>query len=744
MKNQSVDCLSSFLQHIPFFKTLQAAEILSSVPLLKNVPHAVLKKTAPRTVLETFEKNELICRHGMFTEKFHLILSGTARAIIPTENDPRFELYSLKKNDFFGEEVVTSSEPRGNSIIATSEMITLSILPEDLKEILGASDTISGLLDSCYIDRKLRRDLRSVPVFNHLNDALFEKVLEKVNLRSVSKDEAVFREHDPGDAFYLIRKGEVHVFRHQKGKEHLISILGEGQFFGEMALLTDEQRNATVITAENTDLVCISDRDFYTIIEEDEGIKKNLDQIVEERREYGANAMQDPNMPYITKSLMNLNRDINRHLDIITQCAIDTEQGSALMATLPGSRYPYVYPRDSACASRFLHMLANSPLKAGDNAFRLLRGIAHFILNCQREDGYWGQRYGISTEDKGIYLQEDNVAHGVTILCRYLLAAHHRNIEIPELRRFIDAISLGSAFALKNYYRNEIHLFYSTTSIHESAIEEGYSIWVNYAYLRMLQSLEEITERYSLNDHFKAERQLKPGFEATVNKVFSLAQRYVRRLKPDGVADLRPDITLLSPFFFTTGVTDMPFRDNKTFKNACSFIEETLWDPDLGMLQRYLPFIEDPDTHIHAGNGPWLQYTAMLAQYFFYTGKIDEGNAVMKKIDSYISREGYLCEHLTTPDRFQEFKNLEWEPGHDYEKEFEPKILVPDITYDHIVEELNHMKKAYDNIEEQIKTIGPAHFISFATPLMWSHAEYAMALLLRAEKELESLSFSLL
>ena len=69
----------------------------------------------------------------------------------------------------------------------------------------------------------------------------------------------------------------------------------------------------------------------------------------------------------------------------------------------------------------------------------------------------------------------------------------------------------------------------------------------------------------------------------------------------------------------------------------------------------------------------------------------------MKKIDSYISREGYLCEHLTTPDRFQEFKNLEWEPGHDYEKEFEPKILVPDITYDHIVEELNHMKSNLNN-----------------------------------------------
>ncbi len=744
MKGYNISKLSSSLKHLPYFQSLKPEDILRSIKLFESLPASLLKSIAPRAVIDNFNPGDLICRHGMFTEKFYLILSGTAKAIIPTEDNPRFELYSLRDGDFFGEEVVTSTEPRDNSILATSELFTLSLEHGDLNEIIIKSDTISTLLDHFYIDRKLRRDLRRIPIFNYLNDELFELVLKKVSLLSIDKNTVIFKEDDPGDAFYLIRKGEVKVFRHKNGEEHLISILGEGEFFGEMALLTDESRNATVITAEKTDLVSICDCDFYTIIEKDDRIKNDLQLVVEERREYGANAITDPNMPIISKSLMILNSDINRHLDIITQCAVDTESGSALLATLPGSRYPYVYPRDSACASRFLHMLSNSPLKSGDNAFRLLGEISRFIRSCQREDGYWGQRYGISGEDKGIYLQEDNVAHGVTILCRYLLAAHHRDIIIPELDLYLDAISKGSAFAQKNYYRNEIHLFYSTTSIHESAIEEGYSIWVNYAYLRMLQSIEEVARRYEITNRFKPETMLKHGFSATVDKVFSLSGRFVRRLKPDGEADLRPDITLLSPFFFTTGITDNPFHDNNTFNNAVTFIEETLWDPDLGMLQRYLPFIEDPDTHIHAGNGPWLQYTAMLAQYYFCIGKIDQGQSVMDKINSYISREGYLSEHLTTPERFEEFKNLEWKPGHDYEKEFEPKILIPNLSYDHIVEELNHMKKAYENIEDQIETLAPGGFITFATPLMWSHAEYAMAILMKSENELKKLNFSLL
>ena len=153
------------------------------------------------------------------------------------------------------------------------------------------------------------------------------------------------------------------------------------------------------------------------------------------------------------------------------------------------------------------------------------------------------------------------------------------------------------------------------------------------------------------------------------------------------------------------------------------------------MLQRYLPFIEDPDTHIHAGNGPWIQYTAMLAQYYFITGNLERGNEIMGIIDSYKSKEGYLCEHLTSPERFYEFKRLEWVSGHDYEKEFYPRILIEGTPYDNIVEELNHMKKAYENVERQAIGLESGGYITFATPLMWSHAEYAMALILRTMEE---------
>ena len=197
---------------------------------------------------------------------------------------------------------------------------------------------------------------------------------------------------------------------------------------------------------------------------------------------------------------------------------------------------------------------------------------ARFIAACQREDGYWGQRYGTAAEDKGIYRQEDNVAHGVTIICRYLLAAAKRGMDIPGVERYFEVVRRGLAFALRNYYRKEIHLFYSTTSIHESAIEEGYTIWVNYAYLCMLKLIGMMGETYGVAKRFAEAKELESGFTPTVEKVFVQSGRYIRRLKPDGTVDLRPDITLLSPFFFGTGMGHAGFEANQVFRESINFI----------------------------------------------------------------------------------------------------------------------------------------------------------------------------
>ncbi len=433
------------------------------------------------------------------------------------------------------------------------------------------------------------------------------------------------------------------------------------------------------------------------------------------------------------KSNDTLNQQISHHLSFIGQCTIDTKKyGKLLLASPPHSRYPYLYPRDSHCAVQLLRRVAVSPHKYAEreDAFGLVSSMAHFMKDVRQEHGAWGQRFSLDGKDKSIYRQEDNVAHGIAIIALYLITAHDLGQKVDDLDGFFSALAKGVQYTIDNYYTRELNLFYSTTSVHESALEQGYTIWTNFAHLGAFKLAARAAQVWGRGDLLKQyQKYFGPDFVRTVAELFALNQRYVRRIEPGGGVDFRPDFTLLSPFYFGF-IHDQQFLDN-----SVAYLEEKLWDPELGMIMRYLPFYEDPATHVHAGNGPWLQYTAILAQYHYWKGDAKRGDEIMGLINGYQAPDGALPEHLSTPQRFEEFMAREWGDGVDFRKEFAPEILKPGVTFDTILEEANNMSRSYQ-AAAAAKVLpqkgGTGGYIMFATPLMWSHVEFARALLFKA------------
>ncbi len=191
-------------------------------------------------------------------------------------------------------------------------------------------------------------------------------------------------------------------------------------------------------------------------------------------------------MPQSGKELSQLNDQLSHHMQIILKCTLPSEKyGRLLLASPPESRYPYISPRDTSCAVQWFRRVAGSPLgyDIGPQAFELMKSTAHFMKDIASDGGKWGQRYNAKGEDKGIYKQEDNVAHGISILCNYLLAARRLQKEIDDLEGFLSCIDNALRYSLENFYQKELNLFRSTTAIHESLLEEGYTCWVNFSFL---------------------------------------------------------------------------------------------------------------------------------------------------------------------------------------------------------------------------------------------------------------------
>ena len=105
--------------------------------------------------------------------------------------------------------------------------------------------------------------LRNVPLFSDLSDKDLEDISKLAATRTYPKNTIIISEGDDSDSLYAVLSGKVKVYlSDDEGREIIINILSEGEYFGELALLDDSPRSASVMTLEETKLAVISKAAF--------------------------------------------------------------------------------------------------------------------------------------------------------------------------------------------------------------------------------------------------------------------------------------------------------------------------------------------------------------------------------------------------------------------------------------------------------------------------------------------------
>ena len=158
--------------------------------------------------------------------------------------------------------------------------------------------------------------LKSLPVFADFSQDHLRALVGMVMRRGAPRGTAVMHEGDSADSFYIVVSGRLKVLVGEAdGKETILTILGPGECFGEMSLIDDQARSATVIAIEACELLVIARRDFRRSLVENSDLAMAVMRVLVRRlreadRKIGGLAMLDV-YGRVARLLLDMSETVN-------------------------------------------------------------------------------------------------------------------------------------------------------------------------------------------------------------------------------------------------------------------------------------------------------------------------------------------------------------------------------------------------------------------------------------------------
>ena len=172
--------------------------------------------------------------------------------------------------------------------MAAENQSTILIVTHD-NRILDVADRIITLVDGQIRSDALVKEaaiitqmLAKCSIFEKVTPRTLTRIADEMTIESLPAGFQIIRENDPGDRFFLIREGSVVVRRGQPEVD--VAVLKAGDFFGEMALLTGQPRNASVYTREESLLCSLSKPNFQSAMAESATLETEIREAYFERK----------------------------------------------------------------------------------------------------------------------------------------------------------------------------------------------------------------------------------------------------------------------------------------------------------------------------------------------------------------------------------------------------------------------------------------------------------------------------
>lgn len=375
----------------------------SNVTILNGLTPLQMREFMLDSDAQFYRSGETIFERYAPGSSLFSIASGSVEVLIDA-NDPS-KIVRIDTGSIFGEVGLISGRRRGATIRAGEDSICVEISRAAALKLQSSVPTAKRAIERIATERQMLQLFGSGLVSSDLTE-----VLDNSEIQTVRAGNPVIVEGDEGDDMFIIRQGSMIVERKIAGKQVFLSYLPAGSYFGEMALIGNTRRTATVKAAVKSEVIKLGGAAFKALlkrkpellarVKSDMATRQDLNAFIEAKKDsfsgivdmYSnvANFLVENGMGEATDVLL-IDENLCVGCDNCEKACADSHEGLSRLDREAGRTYAHLHVPTSCRHCEHPHCMADCPPNAihrGPDGEVFIDDTCIGCGNCQRNCPY--------------------------------------------------------------------------------------------------------------------------------------------------------------------------------------------------------------------------------------------------------------------------------------------------------------------------------------------------------------------
>ncbi|MDF1780294.1 MAG: cyclic nucleotide-binding domain-containing protein [Alcanivoracaceae bacterium] len=218
---------------------------------------------------------DVIFARNDYTDSFYYVVDGWVEIVVDEEKDTRIRVTA---GQFFGEMSLISGRRRSATVYAGEFCVLIETPRRSMMRLINSIDEVKRRIDEVFMLRAIHSQFAPNSDLSDLGE-----LISSAELRNYNRGEVLFAEGEEGDELHLVRRGSLTVSRYINGRDVVLSYVPAGKYVGEMGLLGNIRRTASVRAAVPTETVVMKSGPFLQLLGRDPELKTQVEEQIRQR-----------------------------------------------------------------------------------------------------------------------------------------------------------------------------------------------------------------------------------------------------------------------------------------------------------------------------------------------------------------------------------------------------------------------------------------------------------------------------